>query len=613
MVASLLTGLLLAILPLQSITLNGLLTTVAIIAIPCRIFGTHRVIKWPVYALLCALIAIDLLVYVVIRVLIYWLTHRAIERKLNQMSTYAEWRAAAIKADADEGRDVWQRREVSEEYDWRHVKATTERLRHAREKCDYMSLMSMLQLCLKNNAYGEMELSLYTRTRVGTKVLLEEYRDEVCRSLRALAQYQPPSGSAIAHARREFGMAARASFGGCALVLSGGATFGIFHFGVVKALVELKLLPPVVCGASAGAVVAAVTCTRDEKELARILDDQSDLYREMGWGGPLHGSNWWKFCELMTKGRIYDLADFKRHMEWFALGLTFKEAYEKTGRILTISATPLRTRGRRAVPLQLNYISTPHVDIASAVLASSCVPGLIDPVELLEKGPDGKLRPYHLPGEDGERIKMRDGSFESDVPLEALAATFGATFTVVSQVNPHVAPFYAHLQGRAGRPSGGRDSTGAWRGGFLLGAIEVALKEDMRSHLRTLKRLQLGRALFGVDWSNLWLQPQDGSVVLTPSLTIFDYFTALHNVTSAEKLAERISQMERSTWEASSLIRMRMDVQRALDECCDELGAPPLVRVPSSIELRPPVPYSQQNGGGNGKRAKMSPARSRRG
>ena len=68
---------------------------------------------------------------------------------------------------------------------------------------------------------------------------------------------------------------------------------------------------------------------------------------------------------------------------------------------------------------------------------------------------------------------FRDGSFESDVPLEALAATFGATFTIVSQVNPHVAPFYAHLQGRAGRPSGGREYTGGWRGGFLLGALEV--------------------------------------------------------------------------------------------------------------------------------------------
>ena len=51
-----------------------------------------------------------------------------------------------------------------------------------------------------------------------------------------------------------------------------------------------------------------------------------------------------------------------------------------------------------------------------------------------------------------------------------------------------VAPFYAHLQGRAGRPSGGRDHTGAWRGGFLLGALEVALKENMRSLLRTLKQ-----------------------------------------------------------------------------------------------------------------------------
>ena len=79
-------------------------------------------------------------------------------------------------------------------------------------------------------------------------------------------------------------------------------------------------------------------------------------------------------------------------MAWFALGLTFREAFEKTGRVLTISATPVRSRGRRAVPLQLNHISTPHVDIASAVCASACVPGLIEPVELLEKGPDGVSR-----------------------------------------------------------------------------------------------------------------------------------------------------------------------------------------------------------------------------
>ena len=235
-----------------------------------------------------------------------------------------------------------------------------------------------------------------------------------------------------------------------------------------------------------------------------------------------------------------------------------------------------------------------------------------------------KLRPYHMADAGDERIRLRDGSFESDVPLEALAATFGATFTIVSQVNPHVAPFYAHLQGKAGNPSGGRDRTGAWRGGFLLGALEVSLKEDMRSHLRTLKRLQLGRSLFGVDWSNLWLQPQDGSVVLTASLEIADYVGILNNLSNAHTLRRRIHQMERATWEASSLIRARMDVQRALDECTGELGAPMLARVPSRMELQAKAApqggigalralgkerssHAKNGGGENGKRARVSP------
>ena len=72
-----------------------------------------------------------------------------------------------------------------------------------------------------------------------------------------------------------------------------------------------------------------------------------------------------------------------------------------------------------------------------AVCASSCVPMVIEPVALLEKGSDGLLRPYHMADDDDGRIVLRDGSFEADVPLEALAATFGATFSIVSQANPH--------------------------------------------------------------------------------------------------------------------------------------------------------------------------------
>lgn len=296
-------GLLLLPVPaMQSLRLEYVLGLLGVVVVACRAYGTHRVLKWPIFLSLCLLMIVDLVAYTVVRVLIHLLTRHA-EPAVEDAQTYKDWRLAAERADREEGRDSWRYEDASEEYDWRHVKATTERLRRAREAGDEELLMSLLLRSLKNNAFGELELDLYTRTRLGTKLLLEQYRDEVCRSLRALKQAKPPAGSAAELARREFALAARASLGGCALVLSGGATFGMFHFGVVKALIDLHMLPDVICGASAGAVVAATVCTRNDEELARICSDQSELYREMGWAGPLHGSNWWKLIQLLRNVR----------------------------------------------------------------------------------------------------------------------------------------------------------------------------------------------------------------------------------------------------------------------------------------------------------------------
>ena len=74
----------------------------------------------------------------------------------------------------------------------------------------------------------------------------------------------------------------------------------------------------------------------------------------------------WKARQLLRQGRLYDSQDFARHLQWFTLGLTFKEAYERTGRVLNISCTPLRSRGHLAPPLMLNHIDTPHVGTASS-------------------------------------------------------------------------------------------------------------------------------------------------------------------------------------------------------------------------------------------------------
>ena len=84
--------------------------------------------------------------------------------------------------------------------------------------------------------------------------------------------------------------------------------------------------------------------------------------------------------------------------------------------------------------------------------------------------------------------------------------------------------------------------------------------------------------------------------------------------------------MERATWEASSLIRARMEVQHALDECCAGLGSPTLSRVPSRIEvnlraaqgglgqlqaLQTLHTAGRDSPGGVGKRSRVSPARER--
>ena len=165
-------------------------------------------------------------------------------------------------------------------------------------------------------------------------------------------------------------------------------------------------------------------------------------------------------------------------------------------------------------------------------------------------------------------------------------ATFGHTRRRRGwQVNPHVLPFWAYVRGRPGRPSGGRQKSGGWRGGFLLGAMEVALKEDLRRHLMTLQRLELLLNLFGVDWSHLWLQPQDGSVTLSPGDIYFsDFLTAFDNLKSAERLSRMMREMERAVWEADANIQTRMRIEAALQEACEACGLsvePPAAAPPS--------------------------------
>lgn len=137
-------------------------------------------------------------------------------------------------------------------------------------------------------------------------------------------------------------------------------------------------------------------------------------------------------------------------------------------------------------------MTAPDTVIWSALLASAAVPGILNPVVLMQKLRDGSLIPWSW----GSRFK--DGSlrylfpkynssqrftgllmYRVDIPVQALNLFFNGksdlfitsiltsslsasvTHPVVSQVNPHVHLFFFAPRGSAGKPVAHRKGKGA--------------------------------------------------------------------------------------------------------------------------------------------------------
>ncbi len=105
---------------------------------------------------------------------------------------------------------------------------------------------------------------------MGTKALIEDYIDEVTKQLNFICDVDI-EGFGIPE-KLEFFRNTQKAFGRTALLLSGGGTFGLLHAGVIKVLWEQKLLPKIISGSSAGSIVAAMVCTRTDKETHFLMD-----------------------------------------------------------------------------------------------------------------------------------------------------------------------------------------------------------------------------------------------------------------------------------------------------------------------------------------------------
>lgn len=307
---------------------------------------------------------------------------------------------------------------------------------------------------MKNNFVGFENPRLYSETYYGTKDLVQNFVDEAETSLQFLLR----TTQLDADNKRALFKHLGSNFGRTALCLSGGATFAYYHFGVAKALMDAELLPEVITGTSGGALVAALLCTRTDEELKKLLVPALAHRITACHEGILTWSKRW-----YKTGARFDSVDWAKKCAWMTRGsLTFKEAYQRTGRILNVSCVP---SDPHSPTILANYITAPDCVVWSAVLASAAVPGILNPVVLMKKNKDGTLSPYSF------GHKWKDGSLRTDIPLKALNLHFNVRFSIVSQVNPHINIFFFSSRGSVGHPVTHRRGRG-WRGGFLGSATE---------------------------------------------------------------------------------------------------------------------------------------------
>lgn len=428
-------------------------------------------------------------------------------------------------------------------YDVELVRNKLQELRHRRQEGSLRDIVFCMRADLIRNLGNMCNPELHMG-RPHVPRLIKDYINEVSKQLRMVCDSD--SEDLPLEEKFAFMHETRHAFGRTALLLSGGASLGTFHIGVVETLVEHKLLPRIIAGSSVGSIMASVLCTMSWPELQVYFYSSVKFFEEIDRMDDL-------FRRIMYQGAVHEIRQLQKMLRELTNNLTFQEAYDLTGRILGITVCSPR---KHEPPRCLNYLTSPHVLIWSAVTASCAFPGLFEAQELMAKDRNGDIVPYHPPfhfghqddgGSPTSARRWRDGSLQADLPMMQLKELFNVNHFIVSQANPHIAPFLRL-----------KEFVRSWGGNF---AVKLANLAEMEIKHRCNQILELGfplGKLFAQDW--------EGDVTIVMSATLNQYRKIIQNP-SKKELRAAAEQGRKSTWEKLSAIKANCGIELALDEC----------------------------------------------
>ena len=339
------------------------------------------------------------------------------------------------------------------------------------------------------------------------------------------------------------------SLGRTALCLSGGGALAMYHFGVLRTLLQEGLCPQVISGTSGGSIVAAfLSCHSPEDILQAIRPDVSTRYGRRWFPRPLKMA-----LHFLKHGVLMDAEGFSKTTKAYFGDTTFEEALAISGRAVSIQVSIGSQTG-----YVLNHLTSPNVLIRTAVCASCALPGLMRPVEILAKDKHGNLVPFHPPD-----VKSYDGTITQDIPSARMTELFNCNNFIVSQVNPHL-NFVLHL---AEESHGRRQKTARsyQRRNAVQKLLRVAnfLLLNIKYSIQKLLEVDLLDIRFVRTLQGVLMQDFRGHITILPSLRWTDYSRISSNPT--EKDMDRyISRGEQSTWPHVESIRYTMKIETTL-------------------------------------------------
>lgn len=500
-----------------------------------------------------------------------------LKEQLGHAHSSDDWLSIAKDIDVTDGAEEWRiQPDTQDLYDYRLIESRTRSLRNARHQGRIDIIAQELREGLIRNLGNIGNWRLYARSLCGTKYHIEEYVEEVVYDL-LLVESARDVPYLTKQRKIDIFHDTRQAFGITALVLYGGATFGLYHLGVVRALYYQGLLPRVISGTAVGALIAALIGTHTDSEMPELFNSKG---YELGRFS-LHDQRETpriKLVRFLSKGYFMNVNILEDCVKAIVGNLTFEEAYRKTRRILNITVSTTRTD----IPQLLNFITTPNVLICTAALASNALTGgSSSQVELLCKDHRGDVVPWSTTEVQWRKWNSRR---KDEYSLPAAHMRMGELFNVnhyiVSQANPYMNPFM-HIR-RSTRPG---PATG-FVGREMIMVTLVKIVSLILGEIR-LRMMQLNLVGLLPNWGRDFLTREklSGDVTILPRLSIGDLQTMMTSTPDGQALDYWILKGEQATWPLLAELRIRLAIEKTLDGAYTRLSEPSAA---SRIHSRPP-------------------------